>query len=299
MTTHHLQALCSVGYTYRDHAASVAFAQALRQGYSHVELRDYRGSDWSTPAAVRTTVASLAAQARLLGLEPWAVFQTIDLPNPADIEDALDRSAGFIATLRTERIPVWHARLHVPGVPNSRVASAAVYAASSSFLSRLGAQASTAGITIAIESHMGTIHDTAASQWRLIDACRTTGVAASLDFANLRIENAAEDLDEAIRRFSGRIGYVHLKNIVRRNGGWDWDSPIRDGEIDYGRVLRTLAEHYHGPLGVEYCGPGDPVRVAEDDAAYLRELLRELASAAPSHPAEPPSRALSARRAAH
>ena len=45
------------------------------------------------------------------------------------------------------------------------------------------------------------------------------------------------------------------------------------GDIDYRRLLPVLRAHYAGPLGVEYCGPGDPAPIVADDAAYLREIL--------------------------
>jgi sugar phosphate isomerase/epimerase len=119
---------------------------------------------------------------------------------------------------------------------------------------------------------MGTLHDTADAQGRLLDACVSDQITASLDFANLLIENPQEDLAAVIQRFSRRIGYVHMKNVRLRPGAWDWDVPLREGDINYRRLLPILLETYQGPLGVEYCGSGDPVMVVEDDATYLQDI---------------------------
>jgi sugar phosphate isomerase/epimerase len=104
---------------------------------------------------------------------------------------------------------------------------------------------------------MGTIHDTAASRWRIVSACPSPCLAAGLDFANLLIGRREEDLVEAARRFGPRLGYTHIKNVKLFPWGYDWNLPVRLGDINYFRVLKALKETgYRGPLAVEYCGTG-------------------------------------------
>src|SRR5581483_1320935 len=56
-----------------------------------------------------------------------------------------------------------------------------------------------------------------------------------------------------------RIGYTHCKNVKLSPTGYDWNLPLRYGDINYFRVLQALrSAGYSGPLAIEYCGTGDP-----------------------------------------
>lgn len=136
----------------------------------------------------------------------------------------------------------------------------------------LADEAERLGVRIAVESHMGTLHDTVAGLDRLLGLCSNKSVQVCLDFANLLVCEPGLDLSECIRHFSGHIGYVHIKNNRGVGAKADWSVPVRMGEIDYRRLLPVLEQHYDGVLGVEYCGEGDPDWVVADDAKYLLGL---------------------------
>jgi len=93
----------------------------------------------------------------------------------------------------------------------------------------------------------------------------------------MMVKLAYEALIETIRSFGPRIGYVHIKNVKLLPLGYDWNLPVRWGDINYCLVLKALKEaRYQGPLAVEYCGTGDPDVFAAADADYLRGLIERL-----------------------
>ncbi len=262
--------LCAVGYTYRAHAYRTAFAHAAAQGYRFVELRDYQDCDWSD-AVVEATWARLALAALRCGLQPWACFRPIHLAWRGSPATSLERCRRWMGAMRAAGIRLWHAHLLLVGVGSSQGADDELYQRGADRLWAIGAMAQAEGVSIAIESHMGTIHDTADGLWRLLHGSGP-GILASLDFANLLIADPGTDLIREIRRFSRRIGYVHIKNILLQDEQWHWNIPVGLGSIDYASVLAELHLHYRGPLGVEYCGSGDCLKASEEDARHLHAL---------------------------
>ena len=179
-------------------------------------------------------------------------------------------------------VPILHTRLSVlredgKGEVVAAGAREADYRAVQETLSRVVPVAESLGIRLALESHMGVIHDTAASQLRIVSAFGSPHLTATLDFANMLIVHAGENLVRAAEAAGPHIGYVHLKNVKLRPDGYDWNLPLRWGDVNYHQVLLALkATGYAGPLGVEYCGTGDPDVFAEDDARYLRDLMARI-----------------------
>lgn len=272
--------LCLVGYTYRGYEMAYACAQARAFGYSGIELRDFHDVNLSTPAGVADSLHRAQRVAEEHGLAIYSVFHA---PLPVSYErerEAEERAFGeVIAVLADFRVPILHTRLSLRrGGREQEVVSAGArepdYEAVRETLSRVANLAERHQVRIALESHMGTIHDTAASLRRIVFACESPYLTASLDCANLLIAHREESLVEVVRAFGPRIGYTHIKNVKLFPWGYDWNLPVRWGDINYYLVLQALKEAgYRGPLAVEYCGPGDPDVFAEDDARYLKSLV--------------------------
>ncbi len=272
--------LCLVGYTYRGYPMDYALAKARAFGYHGVELRDFADIDLATLSGVAEALPRAVALAQGQGLAICSVFYS-PLPISRQGERAAEEwaFAEVIALVAAHRVPVLHTRLSLlredgRGEVVAAGAREADYAAVRETLARVVPLAEKQGVCIAIETHMGTIHDTAASQLRIVAECGSSAFTASLDPANMLIAHRDEPLVETIAAFGLRIGYVHLKNLKLYPWGYDWNLPLRWGDINYARVLQALQEAgYRGPLAVEYCGTGDPDVFAADDARYLRELV--------------------------
>ena len=286
--------LCMVGYTYHGYEMRDAFERAKQFGYDSIELRDFSDIDFSSPEKLRESLENAQKVAKAHDLNIASVFYSplpvarhraaVHTPTAQAVE-AVNQTKSFlqvIDALADHHIPILHTRLSL----KQANAGAEVIAASATeedyrlvkaALQDVIPAAEQRRVRIALETHMGTIHDTAASQLRIVSAVDSPYLVASLDFANMLIVHPQENLLETVKAFKGRIGYVHVKNLKLNPLGFDWNLPVRWGDINYYRIFTALkAAGYDGPIAVEYCGTGDPDVFAADDAAYLRDLMERV-----------------------
>lgn len=259
-----------------------ALERAKALGYDGIELRDFRDIDISSPAGVAAALARAKEMAKSLGLVVHSLFFPLLMSRAQGGMAAEQAFVEVIRILGEHQVPILHTHLGLRRPDGGQVTSADAqqedYDAVRRTLERVIPIAEEQRVCIAVETHMGTIHDTAASQLAIISAQGSDYLTASLDFANMLIARREEVLGEVIRSFGSRIGYVHIKNVKLLSVGYDWNLPVRWGDINYYLVLRALKEAgYRGPLAVEYCGTGDPDVFAADDASYMRELIERLA----------------------
>ncbi len=271
--------LCMVGYTYRGYEMVHALEKAKAFGYAGIELRDFRDIDLSSASGVARALTQASELVQSLGLTLTSLFYG-PLPVSRGDERASEERefCDILALLSDHSVDILHTRLSLcaPGDIREIISAEARendYSAVEATLKRVTSQAERFGVRVALETHMGTIHDTAASQLRIISAIDSPFLTASLDFANMLIAHRGERICEAIRLFGHRVGYTHIKNLKLLPIGYDWNIPVRWGDIDYFKVFQALKnESYNGPIAVEYCGSGDPDVYAEDDARYITDL---------------------------
>ena len=276
--------LVLVGYTFRGRPAREAFEAARAYGYGGIELRNFAETDFASVDAVRASLDAVKPLTSATGVPVVSAFISpiVASDDATEQQGRLEFYEAILPVLARAGVRILHVqvqrirtvrgqRRHVTGF----TASDADFDAAAEALGHVGRAAGDAGVTVAVESHMGTIHDLAAAQVRLISRVDLPSVAASLDFCNLKMVHADEDLDEVIDRFAGRIGYVHCKSLVRDAAGRaSWDVSLAHGHLDYGRIVTKLDEvGYNGPYAIEYCGRGDPHVYAREDAEYLRAVL--------------------------
>jgi sugar phosphate isomerase/epimerase len=147
---------------------------------------------------------------------------------------------------------------------------------------RFGEAAERAGVTLTLEVHMNTIHDTARAAIRLLDMIGSPAVQANLDTGNMHGVRTAEPAAEAIQLLAGRIAFTHFKNARRVSYspvGVDYNFLLSQGEIDHYAVVRDLRlTGFDGPYGLEWSGQGDPHLPSREDIAYLRSILDDIAT---------------------
>ena len=278
-----------VGYTFRGRPARVGFEAARACGYDGVELRNFSEIDFRSVEGVQRSLEVAAALASETGVPVRAAFisPVVASEDSAEQKARLSFYEAVLPLLGQAGVSLLHVQVQrlrsVQGKMRGIVGLSARdedFDAAAQALEAVGRVASDCGVVVAVESHMGTIHDLACAQHRLISRVDLPSVAASLDFCNLKMVHDGEDLDEVIEAFAGRIGYVHCKNLVRNAGSPPhWNVSLAHGHLDYGRLVERLtAAGFAGPYAIEYCGPGDPHVYAREDADYLRSVFERVAS---------------------
>ncbi len=161
----------------------------------------------------------------------------------------------------------------------SHIAGEGHYARCAEGLREAAQAAERCGVTLTLEIHMNTIHDTVAATSRLLDLVGSERVLAAPDPGNMWATCAENRRPEAVDPLQGRIGYLHLKNCRLTDAECDFSVGLADGDIDTGSYLKHLADlGYTGPVCLEYVGSGDPHGLAATDIAYIRRCFERLSA---------------------
>jgi len=267
--------MCLVGYTYRGYETEYVFKKAKEYGFDSVELRDFSDMDLTPIHSLKKSLEKAKELSSKYDVEAPVTFMPIG--NAYGDKEMLQ----VLPLLAENDISILHTHIYSLKSDSRTIVSADAseedYRNAANMLRTIGDEAEDHNITVAVETHMGTIHDTSSSLIRLLQYADCKVVKASLDFANLLIVNRHENLLATIRRLAGKVGYTHIKNCRFYPWGHDWGVPLQLGEINYFKVLKELVDSgYSGLFATEYCGGGDPDAFASMDAVYLRSLLNRV-----------------------
>ena len=243
--------------------AILAVEAAARHGYDVLEI------PLIAPRAI-----DAGATARLLARHGLKAVTSLALPAAADISsadpdcvargesllnDALavsrDLGAGFMGGVLYSALRKYE-----------RAAGPAGRAGSAAVLGRLAARARAMGIRLGLEPvnrYESNLINTGEQALELIAATGADDITLHLDSYHMNIEEG--DVAAAIRRYRGRIGYVHVNESHRGHLG--------TGSIDFPAFFRALAEvGYDGAITFEAfsAGIGDPE--LSDSLAVWRQL---------------------------
>jgi sugar phosphate isomerase/epimerase len=287
-------------FNYRKYSLERAMRRAREYGYDGVEI-------WSGHFKLDTVEETLR-EAQRLGREIGVGAPVLNLSGNVIGDDAEERHARVRRLLEViERCSDYGVEL-INGYAGSLIQDRTDWshngsaAATEEHYERaieayrvLGPPAERAGVTITLEVHMNTIHDTAASAVRLLDAIGSPAVRANLDPGNMWGVRTSEHPVEAVGILGGRIAFVHFKNARRVSHipvGVDYDYTLKAGELDYYAIVSALVRSgFQGPYGLEWSGSGDPSVPSREDIEYLKGLLRDVAldealGARPAHGAQ-------------
>jgi 3-dehydroshikimate dehydratase len=265
-------------YSFRDYSLQEAFRNARRFGWDALELHPVH-FDVKNPQDELDRARLLAQQ---FGVAIAAVdFSGKFIGDAGEVEQSIVETEALIRACSDHGIDLMNGftgwLVQDPnnwGENGSALASDLHYDRAASALQQLAAVAEGYGITLAIEIHMNTIHDSIASTVRLLERVDRENVVATLDPGNMFAVSSAERDPGALDGLAGRLGHVHLKNCLRAGENYDYSVRLADGHIDLYAWLRKLVEQrYNGAITVEYCGEGDPHVAAEVDLPYVRKAL--------------------------
>lgn len=271
-------------YSFRDYPLEAAFESARKFGWDGLELQRAHFN----PDYLNEELPRCQRLGQRFGIPIYCVDFSGDFTNDdPDMVSASERLVERSIRICAERgVRLLNgftgflagANPQDYGANGSAIASDTHFERAAQCLRRLGATALDHDVTLTLEIHMNTIHDTIASTVRLLDMVDCPNVLANPDPGNMYATSTAERDPGALDLLAGRIGYFHLKNCVELDGGCDFSVCLEDGAIDTKSYLRKLAGiGYNGPICVEYCGTGDPHPSVERDIAFLRGAVEEIA----------------------
>jgi sugar phosphate isomerase/epimerase len=140
----------------------------------------------------------------------------------------------------------------------------------------LGKLAEERGFKFAFETHMNYIHDLPSAAKKLVDRIENPAVGINLDYGNAVYFNSSPTIKEAITTVKSNLFYVHLKNSIGLMNN-RIPTGLGEGEINHREYLRLLKEvGYTGPICIEAPRSGDREWYAQQDIAYINDLLRDL-----------------------
>jgi sugar phosphate isomerase/epimerase len=140
-------------------------------------------------------------------------------------------------------------------------------------LKHLSSVAGEAGVTLTLEIHMNTIHDTIASTLKLLEMVDSPHLLANPDPGNMYATSTAEKEPSDLHALKGRIGYFHFKNCTLNGNEYDYSSYLADGDIDIAAYVGAMKDFgYSGPVCIEYVGGGDAKESARADIEFLKSL---------------------------
>ena len=273
-------------FNYRKYSLERAMRRAREYGYDGVEI-------WSGHFKLETVEETLR-EAQRLGRVIGVGAPVLNLSGNVIGDDADERQTRVRRLVEViERCPEYGVEL-INGYAGSLIVDRKDWSKNGSAASTeehyaraieayrvLGPAAERAGVTLTLEVHMNTIHDTAASTVRLLDAIGSPAVRANLDPGNMWGVRRSEHPVDAVSILGDRIAFVHFKNARRvsyLDVGVDYDFTLKEGELDYYAIVATLVgSGFSGPYGLEWSGSGDPSVPSHDDIDYLRGLLRDVA----------------------
>lgn len=272
-------------YTFRDYSLETVFAKAKEYGYEGVEL--YSGFWKGSFAAMLADLQNTLALSSRYGVPVRAVgFSTPGFAAPVEQwRQEMERLQAAVPVLRAAGVTMMngYAGFLAGADPSAYSSNGSVLAGPEHYERAAGAlqgfakAAQAEGLTITLEVHMNTIHDSVKSALRLIELVGSPAIRINLDPGNMLPIAHAEPAVAAVGAAGSRLGYVHLKNCRLWQGSADYSVLLAGGHIDYRKVLGAITQAgYRGDYCIEYCGLGDPAVAARQDREYLSALLAEL-----------------------
>ena len=148
------------------------------------------------------------------------------------------------------------------------------------YFQEAGEFAGARGVDLCFETHNCYIHDLGEPTAKLLSAISRSNVKANLDFGNIYINKLNKGMQEELKQLSGRIGYVHLKNLISFLPYFEIGifkcTALEDGDINnFVLILKLMKMGYKGVLAIENTMSGDKRNMVSKDLKYLKQLVSD------------------------
>lgn len=155
--------------------------------------------------------------------------------------------------------------------PSGRDPTADDYRRLGRLLTQLGRRTADLGVKLGYHNHMGALGEAPDQVARILDAADPRVVHLELDTAHYR--QAGGDPAEAVRRYAGRLLFLHLKDLDAAHRFVE----LGRGTIDFTAVFAALdAAGFDGWAVVELDAVPDAARTPRESGAISRRYLEAL-----------------------
>ena len=239
-------------------------------GFRGVQLRQSAVATWGDrPAELEDLLAArrLALVALSSGVVPL---------DPAAARESLAqhvRHARFVRDVGGRYLQVLDER------PGGRDPVPDDYRRMGRLLSELGRRTADLGIALGLHNHMGNLSQAPDEVARVLDAADPRFVHLELDTAHY--QQAGGDPAEAVRRYAGRVLFLHVKDLESPTLGGGPASyrfvELGRGKVDFKSVFAALdGIGFDGWAVVELDAVPDPARTPKQSGAIARRYLEAL-----------------------
>lgn len=130
-------------------------------------------------------------------------------------------------------------------------------------------------LTISLEIHGRTLHDTAKSSSDLAKAVDRPNVGITFEPGNLAQHPQGESIDEALSLIEHHLTHAHLKNLMfLRGGAGNRICKLEEGDVNIRACIAGLRRiGYDGGVSLESTHKGDRRWILRSDAAYLHHVV--------------------------
>jgi sugar phosphate isomerase/epimerase len=240
----------------------------LFQDRSHLQPADEFKDVGKSAHRLRRQLADRGLQPADIFLQAASDFMSLAANHP----EAQPRARARDLFLRTLEYTVVCGGTHISGLPGvyfPEEPRATSFARCVSELAWRCEQAQAAGVTFAVEAHVGSIVPHPAAALRLLQA--TPGLTLTLDYTHFTRRGVP---DERVEPLIAYASHFHARGA--RKGRLQ--AAVKDSTIDYARIVTVMKRTgYRGYLGIEYtwndwehCNEVDNL----SESILLRELLR-------------------------
>jgi len=139
------------------------------------------------------------------------------------------------------------------------------------------------GVDLCFETHNCYMHDLGEPTAKLLSAINQSSVKANLDFGNMYINKLNKGIKEELKHLKGKIGYVHLKNLISYLPSFEMgiykSTSLEEGDINnFALLLELMKMDYRGVIAIENTMSGDKRNMMKKDFDYLKQLISDAKS---------------------
>lgn len=278
-----------VNYLENTFPIEEIIARCAKAGYDGIELRGYDLEDKITPLEYVNLTRKITTQH---GLEvTYGCPNNTITTDPAERKKSMDTFKGIIDFASSNGVKVLN--IFGSNIVNpelryidfdgngSGFVTDEQWKSTVEYFQEAGDFAEGKGVDLCFETHNCYMHDLGKPTAELLAEINRPCIKANLDFGNIYINKLNQGMDAELKALDGRIGYLHLKNLISLLPSFEMavykSTSLEDGDINNFVMVRQLIKNgYKGIITIENTISGDKRNFMSKDLEYLKTLLADV-----------------------